>query len=348
MKQKDIITALSHLGNLMLSLGNKKKWNNSLLNINEEMYNDFGTLINSQISYNGWFTKENVSQSIIANANFLNEIELKKWVSNYSYTHRPKNIAIIMAGNIPLVGFHDLLCVLVSGNKAICKLSSNDKTLIPSFINYLFDLLPELKNRIEFTSGTIKKIDAVIATGSDNSLSFFKEYFGKYPYIFRSNRTSVAIIEGSETIDEINKLGHDIFDYFGLGCRNVSHIFFPKGYSLKSFFEGIVGHRNVIYNNKYANNYDYNKAIFLMSKEKLYDNDFVLLRESNELFSPLSMIHYQFYRSKEEVEKYIKDHENKIQIVISRSHINFGMSQYPKIDDYADGVDVFKWLNDLK
>ena len=331
----------------MLSLGNKKKWNNPLLSIDEEMYNDLLALIDSQISYNGWFTKENVSQSIISNANFLNEIDLKNWVSNYSFTDKPKYIAIIMAGNIPLVGFHDLLCVLVSGNKAICKLSSNDKTLIPSLVNYLFTFLPELKNRIEFTTGIVKNIDAVIATGSDNSLSFFKEYFGKYPYIFRSNRTSVAIIEGSETIDEINKLGHDIFDYFGLGCRNVSHIFFPEGYNLKHFFEGIVNHRNVIYNNKYANNYDYNKAIYLMSKEKLYDNDFVLLRESNDLFSPLSMIHFQFYKSKEEVEKYIKTHEKQIQIVVSRSHINFGMSQYPKIDDYADGVNVLKWLNDL-
>ena len=254
------------------------------------------------------------------------------------------SVAIIMAGNIPLVGFHDFLCVLLSGNKAVCKLSSDDKTLLPALGEHLISFVPEIKEDIMFTTGRIGPVDAVIATGSDNSLTYFESYFGKYPHIFRKNRTSVAVFSGNETEDEIKELGKDIFRYFGLGCRNVSHIILPTGFELPRFFEAIIDYGEIIHNNKYGNNYDYNKAVYLMNQHKLLDNNFVLLRESEELFSPLSMIHYHFYDDVSEVETYLKEHQEKIQVVVGDNFLPFGQAQCPKLDDYADGVDVMRFL----
>ena len=278
----------------------------------------------------------------------LTNEKLEEWVAPYSFSETPKKVAIIMAGNIPLVGFHDFLSVLISGNSAVCKLSSDDKSLLPALVDCLIKFFPEVKDRITFTIGRIGEVDAVIATGSDNSLTYFNQYFGKYPHIFRKNRTSVAVIRGDESKEDFNALGHDIFDYFGLGCRNVSHLFLPQGFELKRFFEGIIGHSNVINHNKYGNNYDYNKAIFLMNQHVLFDNNFVLLRESNLLFSPLSMVHYQFYEKQEEIDAYLHTFQDKIQVVVGKNYTPFGNAQNPILSDYADGVDTLKFLNGLK
>ena len=247
-----------------------------------------------------------------------------------------------MAGNIPLVGFHDFLSVLVSGNKIVAKLSSDDKTLLPALGQHLIEFIPGLKERIVFTSGRIGEIDAVIATGSDNSMQYFEQYFGKYPNIFRKNRTSIAVLKGDETEDDIKSLGSDIFDYFGLGCRNVSYLLLPEGFELSRFFEGVISYGEVIHNNKYGNNYDYNKAVYLMNKLEILDNNFCLLRESNELFSPLSMIHYQFYKDQSDIDNYIKEHESKIQVVVGRDYLDYGQAQCPAFNDY-----VMQWLNKL-
>lgn len=347
MKQESIIKGFVQLGTLMVSLGKNKDWSDFSVGVTKEEYDALNVVINRQVSYNGWFTKENVRQSLLALGERLNEAELKSWADAYSYSNSPKRVAIIMAGNIPLVGFHDFLCVLLSGNTAICKLSSDDKTLLPALGGHLLEFLPELKGRLEFTTGKVNDIEAVIATGSDNSLKFFEQYFGKYPHIFRRNRTSIAVIDGSETEEDFNRLGEDIFNYFGLGCRNVSHMLLPEGFELNRFFEGVVGHGEVINNNKYGNNYDYNKAVYLMNKHALLDNNFVLLRESDELFSPLAMIHYHFYKDQSEVDAYLKANEDKIQAIVGNAHIDFGAAQCPMLDDYADGVDVMSWLNRL-
>ncbi|MDG1777569.1 MAG: acyl-CoA reductase [Crocinitomicaceae bacterium] len=347
MKQENIIKGFLQLGTLMVSLGGNKDWVDFSVGVTKKEYDALNVLINRQVSYNGWFTKENVRQILMALGARLNQAELETWVDAYSFSESPKRVAIIMAGNIPLVGFHDFLCVLLSGNKAICKLSSDDKTLLPALGSHLLEFLPELKGRIEFTTGRVRDIEAVIATGSDNSLKFFEEYFGKYPHIFRKNRTSIAILDGDETPEEMSRLGHDVFNYFGLGCRNVSHLLLPEGFELSRFFEGVIDHGDIIHNNKYGNNYDYNKAVFLMNKHVLFDNNFVLLRESTELFSPLSMLHYQFYKSKDEVDRYIQENKDQIQAVVGRSHIGFGAAQCPALDDYADGVDVMRWLEGL-
>lgn len=331
----------------MVSLGEGKSWNNFSVGVTEKEYQQLEDTIERQISYNGWFTKENVQQSLLALGSQLTDEQLNNWVSKYQFSDKPKAVTLIMAGNIPLVGFHDFLCVLISGHKAICKLSSDDKTLLPALAEHLITFVPEIKERIEMTTGRITEMDAVIATGSDNSLKYFEQYFGKYPHIFRSNRTSLAVITGNESKEQIEELGKDIFDYFGLGCRNVSHLMFPEGYEISRFFEGIFSHSDVINNKKYGNNYDYNKAVYLMNLEPLLDNNFVLLRETDLLFSPLAMIHYHFYKSEEDVTSYIEKHKDEIQVVIGEEYTPFGQAQCPMLDDYADGVDTMEWLSNL-
>ena len=265
MKQEVIIKGFVQLGKLMVSLGEGLDWKDFNLGVTKEEYEQLQLVVNRQIAYNGWFTKENVQQSLFALGSQLTKDQMQEWGANYSFNDKPKSVALIMAGNIPLVGFHDFLCVLLSGNKAICKLSSDDKTLLPALAEHLIAFVLELKERIVLTTGKLEGIEAVIATGSDNSLKYFEQYFGKYPHIFRSNRTSVAVLTGNETKEQIEKLGNDIFNYFGLGCRNVSHLMLPKGYDLKRFFEGVFSHSDVINNNKYGNNYDYNKTVYLIN-----------------------------------------------------------------------------------
>ena len=331
----------------MIALGENREWEGFSIGVTADEYLKLQTVINRQVSYNGWFTKENVRQSLLALGQQLEVSNLSRWTSIYSFNEKPKKVAVIMAGNIPLVGFHDFLSVLISGNCVVAKMSSDDKTLLPALGGHLLEFVPALKDRMVFTSGRIGNVDAVIATGSDNSLKYFEQYFGKYPHIFRKNRTSVAVLSGDESKEEIEQLGSDIFSYFGLGCRNVSHLMLPKGFDLNRFFEGVVSHGEVINNNKYGNNYDYNKAVYLMNKHSLLDNNFVLLRESDELFSPLSMLHYQFYDSQDQVDNFLNSNEEKIQCVVGKNHIPFGQAQCPGLDDYADGVDVMKWLEEL-
>lgn len=331
----------------MVSLGEGRDWQDFNLGVTKEEYEQLQVVVNRQIAYNGWFTKENVQQSLFALGSQLTEEKLVEWTSNYAYSLKPNSVAIIMAGNIPLVGFHDFLCTLVSGHKAICKLSSDDKTLLPALAEHLVAFVPELKERIVLTTGKLEGVEAVIATGSDNSLKYFEQYFGKYPHIFRSNRTSLAVLTGNETKEQIEKLGNDIFNYFGLGCRNVSHLMLPHGYDFKQFFEGVFSHSNVINNNKYGNNYDYNKTVYLMNQSQLLDNNFVLLRETELLFSPLAMIHYHFYNSEEEVINYIETYKEQLQVVIGEKYSAFGEAQCPMLNDYADGIDTMKWLSEL-
>lgn len=347
MERKDIIKGFEQLGLLMTALGENREWENFSVGVTEEEYLILQTVINRQVSYNGWFTKENVSESLISLSKQLSYKSLLDWTSSYTFSENPKVVAIIMAGNIPLVGFHDFLSVLLSGNSVVAKLSSTDKTLLPALGKHLIEFVPELKNRIVFSTGRIGDIDAVIATGSDNSTQYFEQYFGKYPHIFRKNRTSIAVLKGDESEKDIQRLGSDIFNYFGLGCRNVSHLMLPEGFELNRFFEGVLPFGEIINNNKYGNNYDYNKTVYLLNKFPLLDNNFCLLRETDELFSPLSMIHYQFYKNQSDIDAYLKLHEDKIQVVIGRDYLDYGLAQSPTLTDYADGVDVMDWLSIL-
>ncbi len=347
MKQEELIKGFTQLGVLMRALGENKEWTDFSVGVTEDEYNDLQTIINRQVSYNGWFVKENVRKSLLALGTQLKEEQLREWTSAYPYQPSDKTVAVIMAGNIPLVGFHDFLCVLISGHRVAAKLSSDDATLLPKLGEALLQFLPGLKDRMTFSKGRIAQMDAVIATGSDNSLKYFEQYFGKYPHIFRKNRTSVAVLTGNETKEELEALGKDIFTYFGLGCRNVSHLMVPNHFDLNRFFEAILPYAEVVNNNKYGNNYDYNKAIFLMNQSELLDNHFVLLRASEDLFSPLAMLHYQRYSNRDQIVDFLAKEHDKIQVVVGHEFLPFGQAQTPTLTDYADGIDVMHWLTTL-
>lgn len=348
MNREQAIDAFSQLGIIMRELGNGNDFPGTNIGITEPEYLGLQQTIDRQFQLNGWFTKEAVRQSVSAIGNWLEKDRLNEWLRRYTWNEHPKKVGIIMAGNIPLVGFHDFLCVILSGNSAICKMSSDDKTLLPAFTSVLCHFLPELKERIVLSSGKIGEIDAVIATGSNNSHLYFEQYFGKYPHIFRKNRTSIAILDGNESESEITALGKDIFSYFGLGCRNVSHLLVPEGYDFVPFFKGIFPHGDIINHFKYGNNYDYNKVVYLMNQLPLLDNNFVLLRESEDLHSPLAMIHYHFYKDENDIQNYLELHEASIQVVIGKGKTPFGTAQSPALTDYADNVDTMQWLEQLK
>lgn len=342
-----MISAFVQLGQIFEHIGNNNSWSGLALGITEDEFEKLEQIIKRQSVLNGWFTESNVRKSLAALGGNLSEEKLASWTAPYKYATTPKRIGIIMAGNIPLVGFHDFLSVLLSGNIAVCKMSSDDKTLLPIIVDLLVNFAPELIDRILLTENRIGEIDAIIATGSDNSHAYFEQYFGKYPHIFRKNRTSVAVLDGSETLSEVEQLGRDIFDYFGLGCRNISHLLVPKGYDFKLFFEGIVHQGDVINHFKYGNNYDYNKTVYLMNLHPMLDNNFVLLYESEELFSPLAMVYYHTYENETETESYLTKHAESIQAVVGKSYIPFGAAQCPALNDYADGVDVMEWLGKI-
>jgi hypothetical protein len=345
--EKEIeIKAFVKLGELMIALGEGREWEGYSVGATEEEYLSIQRVITKQFVYNGWFVKENVQKALCTLGGLLMENQLSAWLSEWDAPKDSKKIGVIMAGNIPLVGFHDFLCVLLSGHHVVCKLSSDDCTLLPALAGQLVQYAPTLKERISFSTGKLGKIDAIIATGSDNSAAYFEQYFGKYPHIFRKNRTSVAVLSGNETPEELALLGADIFTYFGLGCRNVSHLLLPKGYDLNRFFEAIMMYHPVVNHHKYANNYDYNKAVYLMNLMDLLDNNFVLLRQTEELFSPLAMVHYSYYEDFDDVSVFLERHKNSLQAVVGHGYIPFGAAQNPKLDDYADGINVLRWISE--
>ena len=297
---------------------------------------------------NPWFTKEFILLTLKNWGELLNEKQLSDWTSNYSFKESNKKVAVIMAGNIPMVGFHDLLSVLLSGNAVKIKLSSSDDVLIPALIAILNDLDDNFTNVVDVVTERLEDFDAVIATGNNISADQFDLYFKNYPRIIRRNRHSIAVLEGDESNSDLELLANDIFYYYGLGCRNVSKIFIPSKYNLDKLFKSFMSWKEVINKNSYANNYDYYRAIYLLNKENFYDNGFVLLKESNKIGSPVGTIYFEYYDCLEDVFKIIENNSEKIQCVVSKTKgVNktyFGQTQEPKIDDYADNVDTFDFL----
>ncbi len=327
--------------------GENQTWTGFEFGVTEHEFENFENQIIAQTFRNNWFTENNIRESLSNLAVWLKSDNLKNWLSNYKVTDSPKTIAVIMAGNIPLVGFHDFLCVMFSGHRALLKLSSDDDLLLPLLVQYLKIFIPEVENRIEFAKGPLKNFDAVIATGSNNSLLHFKSYFEKYPHLLRHNRTSVAVLEGNETQEELKLLGKDIFSYFGKGCRNVTHLIVPEGYDFQLFFQSIVDFGEIINNKKYGNNYDYNKAIHLMNQEVFLDNNFLLVKKDKQLHAPISMIYYHTYTTKKEIQIYLEENESNLQCIVGKGYLPFGEAQCPTLTDYADGVDTMKWLMEI-
>jgi len=312
-----------------------------------EQFNDIFEKAEQQ---NSWFTRANVIFAFKSWSDALSENNVKQWLSQYQLpqTTSPKKILIIMAGNLPLVGLHDLLCVLVTGHKAIVKLSSNDCVLLPYLITQMKTFAPEWTEAVTFTDDKVTEYDAVIATGSDNTARYFEYYFGKKPHIIRKNRHSVAVLTGKETPEELFALGKDIFLYYGLGCRSVSKLFVPKGYDFNLLFQAIYPYKDIIQEQKYANNYDYNKAVYLMSLFQLLENGFLLLKEDEHYGSPIATLFYEYYTNVASLKEKLTTDAEKIQCVVAHNftteEVAFGETQTPQLWDYADGVDTLNFL----
>jgi hypothetical protein len=297
-------------------------------------------------TYNNWFIPKFVNDALLHISGYLNQRELTEFTADLT-EREPKTVAIICAGNIPMVGFHDIMCVLLSGHVALIKLSTDDKLLIPFFLKLLTHYDPAFENQIRFADGRLGSFDAVIATGSDNTASHFHYYFGKYPNIIRKSRTSVAILSGGETTSELRALGTDIFQYFGLGCRNVSKLLVPNDYSFNTFFESIIDFGFVVNNKKYGNNYEYHRAIYLLEQQKFLDNNFLMVKQSPDLHSPVGVLYYEHYNDYSEGEAYIRNNRDHIQCVVGNGFVPFGYSQQPVITEYADKVDTLRFLVNL-
>jgi hypothetical protein len=347
MNIKERKSAFVQLGNILSNFTENKAWKNHSCGLTKDEYADFNELILKSKIHNGWFTEENVRKSIEGITLMLQEKKLDKWMESYEFSDSlPKKVGVIMAGNIPLVGFHDALCVLISGNILLAKLSSEDSILFPAIFDFLVSIDPRFKQRIELIF-KLENFDAVIATGSDNSARYFESYFGNYPNIIRKNRTSVAVFTGNETTEDLEKFADDVFLYFGKGCRNVTKIYLPIGFDLDKLFGAFYKYKEIINHNKYANNYDYNKAIYLMNQIELVENGFVLLKEDKSLHSPLSVLNYQFFEDETELEFLLNIDSEAIQCVVGENYLSFGKAQKPEVWDYADNVDTLQFLLSL-
>ncbi|MGB2172258.1 MAG: acyl-CoA reductase [Flavobacteriaceae bacterium] len=301
---------------------------------------------------NGWFTEENCLTALSNWGEALKEQALMQWTQAYKFNAKhPKTIGLILAGNIPLVGFHDILSVLLCGHKAIIKLSSSDPYLIPFIYEKLIEFAPVFQNRLHFTQERLHGFDAVIATGSNNAARYFEYYFGKVPHIIRKNRNGIAVLKGDETPQELDGLAQDILQFFGLGCRSIAKVYLPTNYPINTLYEALFPYSNVMDSSKYANNYDYNKAVFLMSEFELLDNGFMLMRESDAFASPVACLHYSYYDRIETLEKELEMEAEKIQCISSKlpleKVIPLGKAQCPNLWDYADGVDPISFLLEL-
>lgn len=324
------------------------KLGNHLSNLSQE---GFESLALSARLENPWFTEANVRRSLVGVTRYLQDDKLREWTSRYALNPvQPKTVALVLAGNIPMVGFHDLLSVLISGHRAQLKFSSKDSKLIPYLIKHLIWLEPTFEKMIEVKENKLENFDAVIATGSDNSARYFDYYFSKYPNIIRKNRTSCVVLNGHEPTEDIAALGEDIFSYFGLGCRNVSKAFVPEGYDLTKLLSAWDAYKDIIHHHKYCNNYDYQKSILLVNQVPFFDNGFILLQQNDKLVSPISGLYYEFYKDQTDLETKLNRDAEKIQCLVGNekpANVSFGSAQYPDVWDYADNVDTLKFLEKL-
>lgn len=316
----------------------------------KKLYDSLAEKVNRAVHHNGWFTKENILFSFEEWSKALTEEPLNQWLSAYTFSDspNPKTVGIVMAGNIPLVGFHDFLSVLLAGHKVLVKLSSNDPLLLPVLADFLITENPEFADYIKFTDGKMEGFDAIIATGSNNTARYFEHYFSNKPNIIRKNRNSVAVLSGKESEEQLALLGEDIFRYFGLGCRNVSKLYVPKNYNFEPLFKAIFPWNPIMNHAKYANNYDYNKAVYLMSEFKLLDNGFLLLKEDTGFGSPIATLFHEPYESIASLQQTLKENKTQLQCIVSdgiiENNVEFGRTQHPSLREYADGVDTMEFL----
>ncbi len=346
------INAFARLGDILRNPDPDKF---RMLSVEIQQLND---LIDNSKQYNAWFTPEMVRLALHATGRSLKTAKIEKWIGSYSIKKlehcKPKTIGVVMAGNIPMVGFHDYLSVLISGHKLIAKLSSGDNKLLPLMHRIISKIEPALHPMVHFTESPLSGFDAIIATGSNNTSRYFDYYFGRYPHIIRKNRNSIALLTGKETDEQLQAFGADIFTYFGLGCRNVSKLLAPKQFRFDRFFDHLQDQVEIINHHKYKNNYDYNKAIYLVNGTPHLDNGFLLLKEDTALSSPVGVLYYETYDSVTEAKRRIESRLGELQCVVSAAEVSSlaiispGKSQQPELWDYADNIDTVEFLTGLK
>lgn len=351
------ISAFVNLGKFMQQFTKDGfKEHPDLLCVNSKYADLIKDVIENTFFSNPWFIPEFIINSIAVNGNSLEENHIKKWLSFYpglkDSSKLPKDIGVVMAGNIPMTGFHDFVTILLSGNRLKARLSSKDDKILPALSMILQFFVPEFKDYIFFEDNLQKKFDAIIATGSDNSARYFEYYFRNQPHIIRKNRNSVAILNGEESSQDLNRLADDIFLYFGLGCRSVSKIFVPENYDIQELIRYFDKYAYLYDNNKYANNYDYQRAVFLLNRYPFFDNGFLLLKESSSYSSPVGCLYYERFRDIEELIVRLKADEEKLQCIVTNiksidKRVEFGASQKPMLWEYADNIDTMSFLFNL-
>ena len=349
MNLEERIKAFAELGYFLGQFRNSGIVKNDDVKFNELFFDGFLHQIKLAEEHNGWFTKENIFFAIEGWSNLLNNNNFREWLGKYNFSNvESKEVAIIMAGNIPLVGFHDFLSVLVTGHSVLVKQSSNDNKLLPFLAKYLEYVAPAFKGKITFTEERLVDFDAVIATGSNNTARYFEYYFKDKPSIIRKNRNSVAVLTGNESDIELEALSEDIFRYYGLGCRNVSKMFVPKGYSFDNFFKAMYHWHPIIQQQKYANNYDYNKAVYLMSEFDMLENGFLMIKEDQSYSSPIATVFYEYYDSLAQLKEKLNNENDVVQCIVSRGFVKnevpFGKTQRPELWNYADEIDTVEFL----
>lgn len=343
------INAFAKLGDFLgqFSIDGARK--NDNVQYNDLFFDGFKHQLKLAEEHNGWFTANHITYALTGWSNMLSNSILNEWTSKYNFNNKNRlNVAIVMAGNIPLVGFHDFLSVLICGHSVLVKQSSNDRQLLPFLANYLEYVEPRFKGKIAFTEEKLENFDAVIATGSNNTARYFEYYFKDKASIIRKNRNSVAVLSGKETDDQLIALSDDIFRYYGLGCRNVSKLFVPKHYNFDQFFNAVYHWHPIMDGAKYANNYDYNKAVYLMSEFDMLENGFLMAKEDQGYGSPIATVFYEHYESAESLKSKLNTDTEFIQCIVSKdfipSEIEFGQTQNPQLWDYADGIDTIEFL----
>jgi len=343
------IHAFAELGNIMRMAAKNYRTESS------EFVSKYPELLQAMQAaslYNPWFTPSSVASALDAWGQLLTAEEIGNWLKPYC-AHRvikEKTVAVVMAGNIPVVGFHDFMCVLLSGNNFIGKLSGDDKILLPALAEELCKTEPAFREKITFTESTLKGFDAIIATGSNNTARYFEYYFANYPHIIRKNRNGVAVLTGQEDESAIMRLGSDICSYFGLGCRNVSKVFIPAGYAPENLFAAIEPYNRVLNDHyKYMNNYSYYRSILLLNQTPHLDNNVFILTESTAYTSPIPVLNYEFYDDLNALKNKLMQDDELIQCIATDAFtgsktVKLGHTQNPGLNDYADGIDTMKFL----
>ncbi|MCX7954118.1 MAG: acyl-CoA reductase [Bacteroidales bacterium] len=343
---KDRINILAEIGEFI-----RRYFTN---NLDNNTYYEFNKIITEEKNHNYWFTEDNVIFALKYWAKILTKENIETWITPYLPKIEqvfPKTIAIIAAGNIPLVCFHDVICSFIAGHKTKLKLSKKDSRILKFILTHFFNKNPILANYITLIEEEfLKEFDAIIATGTNNTIKYFEYYFGKYPHLFRHSRHSIAVLTEEETAEELELLSNDVFIYFGLGCRNVTKIYVPQNYNFNKLINAFNKWSNIIYNHHYANNYNYHKAIYLINQEKFIDTGFLILKENKQISASVGVLFYEYYDNFKNLEEKIKLEKNNIQCIVSKKNVLFlptvffGKTQEPNLWDYADNIDTINFL----